>query len=66
MVWYKVVGGLNPPREGYSRAILWRQTKNVSGTTNMGQTGRGRAGAPVARRCVEIAPQAVEKPGLAC
>ncbi len=56
-VWHKVVGGLSPPRKGCSRAILRRQTKNVSGTANMGQTGRGRAGAPVARHCAEIAPQ---------
>ena len=32
----------------------------------MGQAGWGRPGAPVARRCAEKAPQAVEKPGLAC
>ena len=60
LVWEKVLGSQKKPRKGCSRAILWRQRKNVRAKTHMVQAGRGRVGVPVARRSAEKAPQAVE------
>ena len=66
LVWDNVVGGQNPPRKGCSRAILRGRENKGRKIKEMMQEDRGGSGAPVARSSAEKAPQAVEKPGLAC
>ena len=66
LVWDNVVGGQNPPRKGCSRAILRARENKGRKVKEMMQEDRGGSGAPVAPYSAEKAPQAVEKPGLAC